>query len=635
MQWRFSLDGTLMSQPQGWDQIAVTIERDKEIRGLIVRYTSDLIWTGDGYNYLVSQMRSQGFCSLVEVLIEVEQSPGNGWETFFNGVIFLSECEINRSWCTIKATVHDDVFGAKIQNNKDLDGQVNVPRSKNDVTIFSATNTPIDFFRPSDGAVVYMNRECYKVAEVLRYIIAFMTDGTVSFASTIFETGGEWENLVICTGRAIRQTAVASPPVVSFSEIFTELHKRLNLSFAIETIAGAPTVRIEYEDYFYTATPLLNFRKIPELVQSLKDELLYAKLRIGSTTTQDSNGGTFAFPDIPFYSFEEETYHLVSDCNLDNELSIVGDWIVDSNVIEDVAVNGNDEYDDDIFLVETNGTVAIEYFDFTPASVYNKNLTNRFIAPRFLGAIPASIASFLGNGNDGFEAEISPPQNYSVGDTGDEEPYPFDVEISDPNGNYVAVTDYRYIAPTDGYYKFQVIWEIINLDFQGFTSGDLRIITKVRRFDSADVFIEEKQQIDDIETGTISATLTFNPDGFYMAATDYVHVSFRALQMGAGPDGIIFDLTAGSIFRSVEVYSGGGIFQTYNPEDVKIYKFNFENFPLSYSDFKILEADTYNSANINTGDEVANDMEVYYDKVEYRPNDGAANFEMFSNESGL
>lgn len=635
MQWRFSLDGTLKEQPQGWDEIAVIIERDKEIRGLIVRYTSDLVWSGNGYDYIIGQMQSQGFCDLVDVLIEVEQFPENGWETFFEGVIFLSECKINRSWCTVEVKVHDAVFGAMIQNNKGIDGQVNVPRSKTDVTIFSAPNTPIDFFRPSDGAVVYMNRECYRVEDALKYIIEFMTDGAVGFTSTIFGTGGEWEDLVICTGRAIRQTAVESPPVISFTEIFTELHKRLNLSFAIEVIAGTPTVRIEYESYFYTATPLLNFRKIPDLEQSIKEELLYAKLLIGSNTTQESDGGTFAFPDMAFYAFKEESYHLVSTCNLKNELNLVGDWIVDSNVIEDVAVNGNDGYDDDIFLVETNGAVATRYDDFAPAAVYNKLLTNRFIAPRFLGAIPASIASFLGNGDDGFIATRTTATNHTVDPPVSEEPVEFGTEVSDPNGNYNnAAANYRYIAPADGFYKFRVRMAITNVVIDGFSSGDLRVTTYVRRFDTGSVFIEEKSQID-----TISAngnwTLDFQPDGFYLDATDYVHVKVEFLQTGAGPDTIDFTIGTASRFESVEVFTGGGIFQTYNPEDVKIYKFDFNNYPLAFSDYKILEANTYNSANINTGDVVADDIEVYYDKAEYKPNGGAANFEMFSNESGL
>lgn len=635
MQWRFSLDGTLKEQPQGWEDIAVTIKRDREIRGLIVRYTSDLIWTGDGYDYIINQISTQGFCTLVDVLIEVEQFPNNGWETFFEGVIFLSECEINRSWCSVKVQVHDSVFGAKIQNNKGIDAQVNVPRSKSDIAITAAPVTQIDFFRPSDGVVAYNNRECYHVEDILRFIIAFITDGTVGYVSTIFDAPGIWKNLVICTGKAIRQTAVEAPPVVSFSEVFNELHKRFNLSFAIETIAGVPTVRIEYESYFYTATPLLNFRKIPDLIQALKEEMLYAKLRIGSSTTQPSEGGTFKFPDIQFFGFKDESYHLLSDCNEDRELNIVGDWIVDSNVIEDILVNGNDEYDEDIFLVETDGTVAVAYTDFAPSSVYNKNLTNRFIAPRFLGAIPASIASFLGNGDDGFIATRTTATNHTVDPPVSEEPVEFGTEVSDPNGRYNnAAANYRYIAPVDGYYKFRVRMAITNVVIEGFSSGDLQITTIVKRFDTGSVFIEQKSQID-----TISAdgnwTLDFQPDGFYLDATDYVHVRVELLQTGAGPDTIDFTIGTASRFESVEVFTGGGIFQTYNPEDVKIYKFDFDNYPLAFTDFKILEANTYNSANINPGDDTADDMEVYYDDVEYRPNDGTAIFKTFSNESGL
>lgn len=634
MQWKFYLDGVQKIEPQGWDEVTVAIERDPDIRGLIIRYTSELTWTGNGYDYIVNKISTAGFCTVVEVLIEVEQYPNNGYETFFEGIIFLSECEINRSWCTVKVKVRDAVWGAMIQNNKEIDAQLDVGRSKNDVAISATALTQIDFFRPSDGAVVYMNRECYKVGDVLKFLIHFMSDGTVEFISSLFTGAGEWANLVMCTGRAIRQTALASPPIIHFAETFTELHKRFNLAFAIEIIGGLPTVRIEYESYFYTATPLLSFRKIPDLIQKLNEDLLYAKLQIGSNTTQPSDGGTFKFPDIPFYGFKEESYHLVSSCNLNKTLDLVGDWIVDSNVIEDVAVNLNDQYDDDIFLVETDGTVAIEYTDFAPASVYNKNLTNRFIAPRFLGAIPASIASFLGNGDDGFEAEITPPISYNVGDTLEEEPYPFDVVISDPNGNYDGVTNFRYTAPADGFYKFRVFWDLQNIDFQGFTSGNLRIITKVKRYDVANVFIEAKTQTDDI-TPTVAAEIDFQPDGFYMVATDYVHVSFRAMQLGAGPDAITFDLVAGSSFSTVEVYSGGGIFQTYNPEDVKIYKFNFDNYPLSFADYKTLEANTYNSANINTGSDTAEDIEAYFDDVKYRPNGGDANFELFSNESGL
>jgi len=72
-------------------------------------------------------------------------------------------------------------------------------------------------------------------------------------------------------------------------------------------------------------------------------------------------------PPTRLKAYKEENYTIAGTCNLDNTLDLVNDeFIIDSNTIEDLLTNQNEEWDDKIFMIDTDGSRAIKSAIFNP-----------------------------------------------------------------------------------------------------------------------------------------------------------------------------------------------------------------------------------------------------------------------------
>ena len=84
-------------------------------------------------------------------------------------------------------------------------------------------------------------------------------------------------------------------------------------------------------------------------------------------------------------------------CNTDKALDLVNEWVIDSNVIEDVAVNGNDDYDDDLFLIQyQEDLLQAKKGDYlqpgTNPYLYNEPLQNAEVIDRY--DLPSAVGAF-------------------------------------------------------------------------------------------------------------------------------------------------------------------------------------------------------------------------------------------------
>jgi hypothetical protein len=186
--YRVYLDTVLVDEPIGLSDIEITIERDAEIRGLLVKFTSELGFIGSGYDALITK-RDEGIVTITDVLIQYQDS--GVWKDLFEGIIFTADISYNLTKKIATATVEDNSFTARINNNKNIDASFDVGKSKNGEVITAVTPVDIDFFDPVDNLATYFypDIKCYKVFDCFRFIIDFMTDGNVGFESDFFDTG--------------------------------------------------------------------------------------------------------------------------------------------------------------------------------------------------------------------------------------------------------------------------------------------------------------------------------------------------------------------------------------------------------------------------------------------------------------
>lgn len=357
---RVTLDTTLLQNlPQGWDGAKYKSKRDADIKGLFTIYVTDLVFWGDGFDYIDTIMEDN-YCQTIEVTIESDDCEAGVWKTEFNGIIKLTEItkvELDERTCTTK--IFDESFGARINNNKSLKAYVDVGTSKNGEDITATIPEDISVFDPTANYGTYIGtpRKMFRAWNCFYFIIQYMTDGEVDFHSDVLDVGGEYYNTWITNGSELRQgNGDGDQLEVSFKDLFAELDKKYDLSFAVEPNPTGYTnpfrVRIEPTTYFEQDEGVIQLSNIKGMKMDFNKEALYSDVDIGSDNFDDDV--TFSYPPLNFKTFREENYTILGQCNVDKTLDLVSKWIIDTNVIEDIVANSQDKYDDKNIIITTD-----------------------------------------------------------------------------------------------------------------------------------------------------------------------------------------------------------------------------------------------------------------------------------------
>lgn len=655
------INGTeIIESPDGWQDFTTTLRMDRELKALFEIVDVPLTFYHDGYRMIKAAYDANGYCFQYPVQILRQDELGQ-YIPIFDGLLFFKDIEFTEgvSGYSAKCTLTDNSFFAKIRNNRNLKAKIYVPRSKSDVAITAATYARIKFFKPSDGtyyphlagAGYERNDTGFKVYEVLRFLVAFMSDGEVDFESDFFSAGGEGEGAMITCGLIPRFTsgAVAAGvtqelfeenfPDLSFSEVLTELDKVYNLGIRAGFNGARPYIKIESESYLRPNTALQNMPDVKTLKRRTATEYLYAKVIIGSTVVTDE---TFlSFPaDIRFVGTKEEEYVIVQDCNIDRELNLVNNWILDSNTIEDLLVNAttvpisNDSniilIDCDYFAGNDQDAKQSNWLSTTPPYYYNEQFTNANKAKRYLGGVPANIAAYLSATDDSFTSKSTNPDPsfplYYNNGTDPEKLIECDNEITDPSGNYNNAAFY-YDIPNTGVYTFYglVKYELLN------SSGGTRnntVSLVLRRTDSSNVLISETPvviQNSSLLSGTsqifsISGTATTIGN-----ATDRIY-----LYLKVGGDLISYRIYIDCQYGNTASSNGGGIYQEYNPEDYPIIRNQFE-YPMSFKEFRTLKAQPLGLLSFGVRD--SKTYFAWIEEIKYKHFKDNCNFTLISNET--
>jgi len=357
---RITLDTTQLNDlPKGWEKAKYKSKRDPKIKGLFTIYVTDLQFWGDGFDYIDGVM-SANYCQTIEVTIESDDCQAGNWVTEFNGIIKLTEItklDIDQRIITTK--IFDESFGARISNNKSLKALVNVGTSKNGESITPVTYEDVFVFDPTANFATYeaTARQMFRAWNCFHFIIQYITDGEVDFISDYFDVGGEGYNTFITNGSELRKgNGNGTQLEISFKTLFAELDKKYNLSFAVEpnpsTYTNPYRVRVEPTSYFEQDDAQIQLDNIRGIDLDFNKEALYSDINIGSDNFNDDVA--FSYPPLNFKTFREENYTILGQCNVDNTLDLVSNWIIDTNVIEDIVVNSVSKYDDKNAIVMTD-----------------------------------------------------------------------------------------------------------------------------------------------------------------------------------------------------------------------------------------------------------------------------------------
>ena len=625
---KFYFDGNEVSDPLNWEEFEENIVRDDIIKGLLPRYDIKPIFNAGGYAYLSSLLKTSEFCNLVA--LRVDFKCGDVYETVLNGYIPISDCKFNRNKCTVECQVVDDNYGARIHNNKSILTDLIAGKSKNGVDITPATEYDVYFFIPATGVYIPTTRKGILVYDALRYLIDFMTDGNVGFESnyldyTLNVSLRNAKNMMLFLGDELRTPSQDKSVTISFTDLFKEIDKRYPIGFTIiKGSDGRPTVKIEEAAYFYGATSSLTINDITDLEESFDNELLYSSVVFGGTTA-DYNAAIHSFGQVKFLGFKEEEYFLTGECNIDKKLELNTDYIVDSNIIEELIYTNtsNTDYDTNTFIVEVATPLASSIScvwgtNFITQSLplyYNPNLTNNKVAERY--NLQGSVAQYLGGNDVGFRASTTFSYYFAnhtnagsltpVVSQSSTVKVPFNDATTAPNYNTAGqynTTTYRYTSPQDGQYNFGAGFTVSSttptndpLDLNRVWN----ITMKFRRYNSSNTLLEDNWVANVINTtgGGLETQTGVGTMLFFLATGDYVEmwVTIQSLPKNYLIDSNGQFYIAGGFFTEATV-TGGGIYEESEPRDYFVSKLEF-NRPLSYNEYKTLKLDLSKSLIVN------------------------------------
>jgi len=637
--------------PVGWQDFTTTLRIDPELRLFMELADTPLTFLHEGYRLLKAAFDANGYCFSYPIQVLREDETGQ-YLPIFDGTLFFKDIEWQEGveGYSAKCQLTDDSFFAKIYNNRNIKAKIYVPRSKSDVAITYASYGRIRFFAPSTGtyyshltgAGYERNDVGFRVYDVLRFLVAYMSDGEVDFISDFFSVGGVGEGAMITCGIVPRFTSGAigtgltvelfeeNFPDLSFAEVFKELDKVYNLGIVAGYNGAAPFIRIEELAYLRPNTTLQNMPNVEQLKRKTALEYLYAKLLIGSTTTIDESFLSY-IGSLRLVGWNEEEYVLVQGCNTDRELNLVNDWIIDSNTIEDNLINPTtapQSNDNKIMLINCIYDISSDrdavqsnwLIDPPPPYYYNELYNNENKLQRYLGGIPAPIAAYLNTDADRFL--VSTTATYGIpGPPLIHDPVPFDDDSTLPNfdsgGNFdPTATNYDYTVPVTSIFSFVFNGRLMILASQ-------RLIVRMECWDATYTTLKSGALIydDTPPVGVLDFVNSFAT--FYAEITDKIKLTITIDTGGAA------DLYLGATWECTSVGANGGIFADYDPRDYPIIRNQFD-YPMSFSEFRALKANPLGLLSFG----VANSKTYFawIEEVKYKHFQPQSSFTLISNE---
>lgn len=602
-------DVEIKDQPNGWEDFEEAWEFDEQIFGLIPSLPVKLEFDGDGYQILKKRIDSGNYCEQLDFRVD-EICNEQRVDGVVKGKILLPAARFDLKKCIVDVEIEDDLYGAKIKQNKKIEASVETGKSKNNTNVTGVTSIDLTVFNPVTGTTVGIinspgtPRTAYDVGEVLRFLVEFMTDGEVGFVSNWYDDLPSTEKLCLATGKEIRTGTTGLFAVeISFEQIMNFLHGKYNLYFTLEdTVANGKRLRLEELSFYRDQLNTVQFIEPPELTLAFETDRLYSRMEVGSKEFKRDELGNFSLPYVPFLTHTVEDFVITGECNSDNTLDLIGELVYCNNVFQDVLVNNNNDFDDDTLVFQYTPTGAgtgdaTQGFYLTEPTVlpalYNEQLLNTNVSARF--DLAGEVAKYFGDDPDGdkFRAQRTTDGTVFIDTT---DPGQISTEILSPfqddstppnfdtNGNWDNVL-FRYTAPSSGFYNFRVgfLWRIFlttpGNNFPGNTDSEqfkeVELIVTFRRRNAAAAILQTFNSPPQTETSANPApgkeyTLDFNR-GIFLAATDYIEVtaefitSATATALGVPPE-IRYGAVRNSFVLTQYIATGGGIFEAKEAE---------------------------------------------------------------------
>jgi len=571
----FWIDGTQFSDPINWKDFTETIEHDESLNVFLFKYETKLTFSGGAYEYLYNKRNELGFSYVASIVVKRRCTENGDLKDIFTGTIFISDCIFYINKCMVDCSIQDNNFAYSLFNNKNIKVCVETYKSKNGVVYSSIPtnglglqflNTPnyfrlfIDLFVPSNGTPfvsVGNDIQVFFVHDLFNYLICYLTDGNCTFKSDylnytlpITKESEKVRNLMLTTGYNIRVvgTNTQIPMSISFQDLFTEVNRLYPLVLFVEyDSSGKPIIRIEDFDSVRQSASSILLNDLENVIEKADNSLLYGTAKVG-TQIANYDSSIHSYIPIQELTFGDEIYYINGYVNTSTEKNLFGDFLIDSNIIEELLItnNTNTEYDSNYFFIEVDPfaiTGGARYdarktanYDNNTKFHYNDNLLNVNVLKRNKFHDNASLSSGIGGGNlNNYSnnassvvalgtqydcASITPvaPQTSSL----------LDLSFVIDNASVFDGTEYTALVSGNYSFYYSIVYTLgndITVPCYGTTiNRNVTFTTLVRHYDSVGTLLNTFTYTDTTKNAPANVVIEFYPS-FVMTAGDYIKAS--------------------------------------------------------------------------------------------------------------
>jgi len=631
---QFLLDDVQYDAPKGWEEIETTIKRDFQYNSVLANQDTEVDFSGEAYNYLYTKLKTEGFCTRVKFELT--------FRTLLRGNLFVSDIQFNERTCIATCKIEDNSYYAMINNNKSLATTLDSGLSKNGVAITVPPVYQVDFQNILTLAIARADVKCYRVYDAFEYLIKFMSDGRLQFASDYLQTtsftsidegdplGFGWKGLCITTGINIRVGTTVNDftqSQFSFDDLFNEINRRIPLVMIVENpYSEYPTIRIENRDYQYTNANIFTATDVYEVISKVDTRNIFAKISVGSSVVTDQG----LFPEqIAFFGFGPEEYNVQGECNIDTTLELGTDWATSSNVIAQ-CLNGAQDYDSNLFLIETEYLTSTTGITWNANNIglinppvpqyFNTNLANNYILSRYRGGIPGNVVKYTGVKGDG-EFQATNTSSYAVGVL---TAMDFPNVIFNNGGHYDGTN--KFTAPITGVYTFNLQGSVVTAGYTGLGTCVVGLYafiydtTMTIQSNNLIGYLAGASNTDPNETFNITSQLILN-DGW----------SVRFFAQKSAPPGVTATVLSNSVLECIDNSIGGGIFLLVDAADFPIYLYEM-TYPMCQSEFDTIMANTVGAIEFNMNGQAY--RRGWINELTFNHQQGIATIKLISNNNG-
>jgi hypothetical protein len=168
MLWRFSLIDytinpsgvtTIVDEPQGWENINLSVKRDEEMHGIFFEFTSnELTFYGQGMTIIKDAYEGYGVEASVNIKVE-SSCDGNLWETFYTGSLVFSKYKyVCGQLCYVSIYSEQNDIITSFKNRLDQSVDLASTTSFDGTTLPAYTNLPKNQYLVSKGLYKQLSR---------------------------------------------------------------------------------------------------------------------------------------------------------------------------------------------------------------------------------------------------------------------------------------------------------------------------------------------------------------------------------------------------------------------------------------------------------------------------------------------